>query len=109
MIMATDLPSRPPHDPNEQQSIIDPTDRVKSAADKPDPRFEAARQKAAREEVTRHALDRASYRLLFDHPTTDRFTDTEFLTELECHRLRVRGHRTVFFGDFVLGAAGRTP
>jgi hypothetical protein len=53
MIMATDLPSRPPHDPNEQQSIIDPKDRVKSAADKPDPRFEAARQKAAREEKVR--------------------------------------------------------
>jgi hypothetical protein len=53
MIMATDLPSRPPHDPNEQQTIIDPKDRVKSAADKPDPRFEAARQKAAREEKVR--------------------------------------------------------
>jgi hypothetical protein len=53
MTMATDLPSRPPHDPNEQQSIIDPKERVKSAADKPDPRFEAARQKAAREEKVR--------------------------------------------------------
>ncbi len=49
MIMATDLPSRPPRDPDEQQSIVDPTERVKSAHDKPDPRFEAARQKAARE------------------------------------------------------------
>lgn len=61
------------------------------------------------EEVTRHALDRASYRLLFDHPKTDRFTDAEFLTELPRHRLRVRGHRTVFFGDFVLGAADHAP
>jgi hypothetical protein len=49
MIMATDLPSRPPRDPDEAQSIIDPTERVKSAHDKPDPRFEAARQKAERE------------------------------------------------------------
>jgi hypothetical protein len=53
MIMATDLPSRPPHDPDEPQTIIDPKDRVKSAADKLDPRFEAARQKAEREEKVR--------------------------------------------------------
>ncbi len=31
------------------ETIIDPMDRVKSAQDKPDPRFEAARQKAERE------------------------------------------------------------
>ncbi len=47
--MATDLPNRPKHDPDAEQTIIDPMDRVKSAQDKPDPRFEAARQKAERE------------------------------------------------------------
>ena len=47
--MATDLPNRPKPDPDEAQTIIDPQDRLKSAQDKPDPRFEAARQKAERE------------------------------------------------------------
>ncbi|GAA2632035.1 class I SAM-dependent methyltransferase [Actinomadura fulvescens] len=61
------------------------------------------------EEVTKHALDRASYRLLFDHPAHDRFTDTDFLAELAAHGLAARGHRTIVFGDFVLGAAERTP
>jgi hypothetical protein len=49
MIMATDLPNRPPTDPDSEHTIIDPQDRVKSAQDKLDPRFEAARQKAERE------------------------------------------------------------
>ena len=49
MIMAPELPSRPKPDPDEEHTIIEPTDRVKSAHDKPDPRFEAARQKAERE------------------------------------------------------------
>jgi hypothetical protein len=49
MIMATDLPNRPKPDPDEAQTIINPQDRLKSAQDKPDPRFEAARQKAERE------------------------------------------------------------
>jgi hypothetical protein len=49
MIMATDLPNRPKPDPDEEQTIIDPQERLKSAHDKPDARFEAARQKAERE------------------------------------------------------------
>jgi hypothetical protein len=49
MIMAPELPSRPKPNPDDEQTIIEPTDRVKSAHDKPDPRFEAARQKAERE------------------------------------------------------------
>jgi type IV secretory pathway VirB10-like protein len=50
MIMAPELPSRPkPNPDDEQPTIIEPTDRVKSAHDKPDPRFEVARQKAERE------------------------------------------------------------
>lgn len=49
----TELPNRPKPSPDDQHTIIDPKDRVKSAHDKPDPRFEAARQKAAREEEVR--------------------------------------------------------
>lgn len=60
------------------------------------------------EEVTKHALDRASYRILFDHPARDRFTGAEFVAELDRHGLAVRGHRTIIFGDFLLGAADRT-
>lgn len=46
MTMATDLPSRPKRDPDEVHHVIEPTERVRSVADKADPRFEAARQKA---------------------------------------------------------------
>lgn len=61
------------------------------------------------EEVTRHALDRASYQLLFEHPPEDRFTGHEFIEELERQGLAVGGRHTQrFFGDFVLGVAIRT-
>lgn len=50
MTMTSELPSRPKPSEDEQPTIIDPTERVKSAHDKPDPRFEAALQKAEREE-----------------------------------------------------------
>jgi len=47
MSMTTDLPKRPKHDSDdEEHRIIEPTERVRSVADKADPRFEAARQKA---------------------------------------------------------------
>jgi hypothetical protein len=46
MTMATDLPSRPKRDPEEVHHVVEPTERVRSVADKADPRFEAARQKA---------------------------------------------------------------
>lgn len=60
------------------------------------------------EEVTAHALSRPSYRLLFDHPTQDRFSGREFVDELERHGLRVGGrHVQRFFGDFVIGVAVR--
>lgn len=60
------------------------------------------------EEVTRHALDRASYRLLFEHPKEDRFTGPEFVQELEAQGLHVGGRHTErFFGDFVMGVATR--
>jgi len=51
--MASDLPNRPPADQSKKHAPIKDTDRVKSAQDKPDPRFEAARQKAAKEEALR--------------------------------------------------------
>jgi len=50
--MASDLPNRPPSDKQRTAPIKD-TDRVKSAADKLDPRFEAARAKAAKEDALR--------------------------------------------------------
>jgi hypothetical protein len=53
MAMATDLPKRPAPNEDEQGRIVKPTDRVKSAADKPDARFEAARLKAEREQRLR--------------------------------------------------------
>ncbi|MEU0164108.1 class I SAM-dependent methyltransferase [Streptomyces iakyrus] len=59
------------------------------------------------EEVTAHALARPSYRLLFDHPTRDRFTAEQFLAELPRHGLAVRGSLTRVRGDYLLGAATR--
>ena len=60
------------------------------------------------EEVTRHALDRWTYRLLFEHPTQDRFTGGELVQELERHGLEVHDRCTQrFFGDFVMGVAVR--
>ena len=58
------------------------------------------------EEVTRHALDRWSYRTFLEHPREDRFTGEEFIAELERHDLMVgSNHRYWFFGDFIVGAA----
>ncbi len=51
--MASDLPNRPAPDPAKKTAPIAATDRVKSAADKPDPRFQAAKAKADREETLR--------------------------------------------------------
>ena len=61
------------------------------------------------EEVTSHALARATYKLLFEHPTDDRFSGPEFVEELERHGLLVGGRHTQrFFGDFVMGVAVRS-
>jgi large subunit ribosomal protein L4 len=54
-----DLPNRPPKDPSKKKSTIKATDRVKSSADKPDPRFEAARQKSAKEDALRSKAEKA--------------------------------------------------
>jgi ubiquinone/menaquinone biosynthesis C-methylase UbiE len=61
------------------------------------------------EEVTRHALERWSYKKLLEHPTKDRFSGTDFIAELERREIRVDDnyvHR--FFGDFVIGVGRRT-
>lgn len=61
-------------------------------------------------EVTKHALDRPSYRLLFDHPDHDRFTADGFVAALEERGLRVDGRqRTYVWGDYILGVAERMP
>lgn len=58
------------------------------------------------EEVTRHALERWSYRTFLDHPEFDRFSAEQLVDDLEQRGLQV-GERWVtrFFGDFVLGVA----
>ncbi|KPN44782.1 SAM-dependent methyltransferase [Mycobacterium intracellulare subsp. chimaera] len=59
------------------------------------------------DEVTAHALARPSYRLLFDHPTKDRFTAEQFLDEMANHGLVVLGSTTRIGGDYLLGAAAK--
>ncbi len=60
------------------------------------------------EEVTRHALERWSYRTFLVHPTADRFSGRELVAELERQGLVVgRDFVEVFFGDFVIGVARR--
>jgi hypothetical protein len=60
MSMATDLPSRPAPSSAERVEVLDPTERVKSVADKADPRFKAALDRAEREQRLRERLARAS-------------------------------------------------
>lgn len=58
------------------------------------------------EEVTKHALDRPTYRRLFDHPTDDRFTAEQFVDELRRHGLLILGSVTrIRGGDYLLGVA----
>ena len=58
------------------------------------------------EEVTRHALERWSYRTFLEHPREDRFSAEELVAELEGRGLRVSDRWvTRFFGDFVFGVA----
>lgn len=61
------------------------------------------------EEVTRHALERWTYRTFTLHPGENRFSAAEFMAELE-RRGIVVGHNFIerFFGDFVIGV-GRLP
>ena len=58
------------------------------------------------EEVTRHALDRWSYRTFLEHPEHDRFTAEEFVSQLVRHGFTLpQPAVTRFFGDFVIGVA----
>ena len=61
------------------------------------------------EEVTRHALQRWSYRTFLEHPEHDRFSGAEFVAACDGAGLDV-GDRWVerFFGDFVIGVTCRT-
>jgi large subunit ribosomal protein L4 len=53
--MASDLPNREKPSGDAKPTVIEPTDRVKSVADKEDPRFAAARKKADKEDRRRTA------------------------------------------------------
>ncbi|MBN7297568.1 class I SAM-dependent methyltransferase [Mycobacteroides abscessus] len=59
------------------------------------------------EEVTAHALNRFTYRRLFDHPTDDRFTAEQFLYELGRHGLVILGSITRVQDDYLLGVAAK--
>jgi ubiquinone/menaquinone biosynthesis C-methylase UbiE len=59
------------------------------------------------EEVTRHALDRPTYRRLFDHPAEDRFSAEDLVAELERSGIVVGRAVERFFGDFVIGVGER--
>jgi large subunit ribosomal protein L4 len=56
--MASDLPNREKPSGDQKPTVIEPTDRVKSVADKEDPRFAAARKKADKEDRRRTARDK---------------------------------------------------
>jgi ubiquinone/menaquinone biosynthesis C-methylase UbiE len=62
------------------------------------------------DEVTATALNRPTYRRLFDHPDHDRFTVGDFLAELTGQGLHVGERwRTRIGGDYLLGVAERSP
>lgn len=58
------------------------------------------------EEVTRAALERWIYRRFLQHPAENRFSEAEFITEVESHGLKPAGPlRRTLFGDIFIGAA----
>lgn len=60
------------------------------------------------DEVTAAALATRGYRWLFDHPTEDRFTAGDFVSELERQGLQVGDRwRTRIRGHYLLGVAQR--
>jgi ubiquinone/menaquinone biosynthesis C-methylase UbiE len=60
------------------------------------------------QEVTKHALNRLFYRLFLDHPTENRFSGAEFVSELERNRIAVENNIVErFFGDFLFGVGFR--
>lgn len=57
------------------------------------------------EEVTRAALERWLYRRFLEHPTENRFSEAEFLEELESHGLKAVGPmQRILFDDIFIGA-----
>jgi len=62
------------------------------------------------EEVTREALDSWLYRTFLEHPTTNRFSESDFIEELANHCFDLTGApRHTFFGDIFIGAAILSP
>lgn len=60
------------------------------------------------QEVTSHALSRWSYRTFLEHPTENRFSGEEFVSELERQGIVVGGNVVErFFGDFIFGVGRR--
>lgn len=61
------------------------------------------------EEITRQALERWSYRTFLRHPSQDRFSGDEFISELQRQNIRILG-KVVYrlFGDMVIGVGQRT-
>ncbi len=61
------------------------------------------------EEVTKHALDKWSYRTFMEHPTENRFSAREFVAELERQGIHVgRNFVEKHSGDFVFGVGARS-
>ena len=60
------------------------------------------------QEVSSHALSRWSYRTFLEHPTENRFSCKEFVSELERQGIVVGGNVVErFFGDFIFGVGHR--
>jgi ubiquinone/menaquinone biosynthesis C-methylase UbiE len=61
------------------------------------------------EEVTRAALERWIYRRFLKHPAENRFSEAEFLRELERHEMKPADPlRHTLFGDIFIGVANLT-
>lgn len=71
LVMAKDLPRRPERDPDAPVTKVSATDRVKAKTDKLDPRFEAARQRIAREEERRARAEAARRARRGQEPTDE--------------------------------------
>lgn len=60
------------------------------------------------QEVSSHALSRWSYRTFLEHPTENRFSCKEFVSELDRQGIVVGGNVVErFFGDFIFGVGHR--
>ena len=60
------------------------------------------------EEVTRDALNRWIYRTFLDHPSENRFSEVEFLTELSVHGIEpLDSPRLILANDIFIGVAKR--